>query len=196
MISQGHIGQALYFPYNTSYFQAACFPNLEYGNPPFTFSLWINPDTLTGGGTLIHVSNLPNGNGSNCYDFLTFTPSGGLVVQWLQTAFIANSTLGPVIPANTWTHVAIVFSSAYGMRIHINGQLSTVSQGINLGTYGFANPLFITLGSSSPLGTFASYNCRNGSIPVIPGPFKGAIDDFRIYNRELDIEEICVLANQ
>lgn len=194
-ISQGRSGQALYFSSATSYFQAKCYPHLGTINPPFTFALWVNPDTLNGGGSLIHASNWQTGSGSNCYDLLSFTSTGALVVQLMQSTTVVNAYQGPVVPVNTWTHIAIVYSSVYGVRFHINGQLTAVSPNVGMAIISYTEPQYITLGNNSPLGPSGSIICLNGSIPIVPGPYKGAIDDFRIYNRELDSQEICVLAN-
>ncbi|CAF0861427.1 unnamed protein product [Rotaria sordida] len=189
-ISQGYFGQALYFPSNTSYFQAECFPSIETSNPPITFALWVNPATLTGGGSLVHVSNLQTGNGSSCYDLLAFTSTGDLVVQWMQNSATVHSIKGPILPANKWTHVTVVFETSNGMHLYINGQLNVVSTNTsNLTTYTITDPQYITLGPSIPL------TCRNGPVPIVSGAFTDAIDEFRIYNRDLNNQEICVLAN-
>ncbi|CAF1201642.1 unnamed protein product, partial [Adineta steineri] len=45
------------------------------------------------------------------------------------------------------------------------------------------------------LGPASWITCVTGSISYASGPFSGAIDEFRLYNRELDSQEICVLAN-
>jgi hypothetical protein len=104
-----------------------------------------------------------------------------------------SSAQGPMIPANTWTHVAVVYLAANGVLLYINGQYSASS--LNTGTLNLFDtttsiyPLYISLG---PLG---SVSCPNGSIPISSGSFAGAIDEFRLYNRELDSQEIFVLAN-
>lgn len=193
-IAQGRYGQALYFPTNTSYFQAQCLPSMSTINISLSISLWINPDNTTNGGSVVHVSNLQNGSG-NCYDLLTLTPTGAMVVQLMQTTAIVNGIQGSVIPVNAWTHVAIVFGASNGLRIYMNGQLTTLSPGSLQATASVTYPQFITLGNISPLGSFAITNCRSGSVPITPGAFEGAIDEFRLYNRELDNQEICVLAN-
>jgi len=59
----------------------------------------------------------------------------------------------------------------------------------------YFEPQYITLGNNSPLGPLGGISCLNGLIPIVSGPFKGGIDEFRLYNRELDSQEICVLAN-
>lgn len=195
-ISTGRVGQAISFSSNTSYFQSECFPSIETNDPPFTFALWINPSNRTNGGTIIHASNLQNGNGSGCYDILALTSSGALVAQVMQTPTIIYATQGPIISTDTWTHVAVLYSPNNGVRIFVNGQLSAVSSTTStLGTQDFTDPQFITLGNNSPLGPAITITCRNGTIPYIPGPFIGAMDDFRIYSRELTNQELCVLTN-
>jgi len=196
-IAQGPVGEALYFSTSTSYFQSKCYPHPDYGTPPFTISLWVNPDSLTGGGSLVHSSNWQNGSGTNCFDILALTSTGTLVAQILISGgVVVNATQGPIIPANTWTHIAMVFSSTYGIRIYTNGELTAVSIAISMNTWTFYEPQYITLGNNSPLGPSGGVSCKVGSIPVVAGAFKGGIDEFRLYNRELDSHEICVLANR
>lgn len=193
-ISDGYFIQALYFSSNTSYFQVKCFPSPTTSIIAFSISLWIKPDNITRGGTLVHVSNLQTGNGS-CYDLLSFNARGGLIVQLMQSTTIVNGTEGPIIPANVWTHVAVVFGPLNGLRLYVDGLLRTVSVGASQGSNGVVDPQFITIGNISPLGSSASLNCRNGSVPTTPGAYRGAIDEFRFYNRALDNQEICILAN-
>jgi hypothetical protein len=55
-------------------------------------------------------------------------------------------------------------------------------------------PVFVTLGNSQPAGA-PMPTCGVGSVPIVSGAFSGAIDEFRMYSRELDGQEICKLAN-
>jgi hypothetical protein len=195
LIPHGIFGNALYFSSNASFFQAPCFPSMATATVPFSISLWIKPDnTTTNGGSLVHVSSSQNGSGL-CYDLLSLSSSGALIVQLMQSAVIVNGTVGPVITTNIWTHVAVVFGATNGLRIYINGLLSSTSVGVLQNQNAVANPQYVTLGNNSPLGQLTGVSCRNGSIPIMPGPYRGAIDEFRIYSRELNNEEICVLAN-
>jgi len=188
-------GQALYFSSSGSYFQAACFTSLEVApEAPFSISLWINPANITAGGSVVHISSLQNGSG-NCYDLLAFTSTGALVVQLMQTLAIVSGVQGPVIPTNTWTHVAVVYGATNGLRIYINGQLNTFSVAPIESSGLFFTPQYMTLGNNSPVTQSASVSCKNGTVPINPGPFNGAIGEFRLYNRELNTEEICVLAS-
>lgn len=195
-MSMGRVNQAIYFSSNTSYFQSKCFPSMWQYYPPFTFTLWVYPSNLTHGGSLIHISHQSNGNGSYCYDLLALTSSKMLVVQLLQSFTVINATKGPIISENTWTHIAVIYSRYHGVRIYINGYLQSTSETTGqLSIVDYSDPYYVTLGNNSPLGPTVSLSCRTGQYPIVSGPFIGAMDDFRLYNRELTGEEICVLAN-
>ena len=196
IISAGHFGQAINFSSNTSYFQAQCYPSLNINYQPYSFSLWVNPTTVGGGGSLVHLSPSQNGGGTSCYDLLSFTATGALVAQWTLSSTTANGTQGPVLPINTWTHVVVVYGQSNGLRLFINGQLSATSQNMgNLAVYYYGSQLYVILGNNSPYKPLPAPSCVSSSLAVVPGWFMGAIDEFRIYNRELDIQEICVLAD-
>lgn len=197
IVSEGRVGQAISFPVNISYFQSACFPRMR-SDLLYTFSLWVNPSSTTGGGTLIHLSTLTGGNGT-CYDVLAFTGTGNLVMQWMTTTQIVMNVQGPIIPANTWTHVAVVYYSSNAIRLYINGQFSVSSPNTaNLNLYDTSSaiyPMYITLGNIGSQGPVGSVTCSNGGGSILPGSYTGYIDEFRLYNRELDGQELCVLAN-
>ena len=196
IISTGHIDQAISFSSSSSYFQAQCFPRMRNGNDAFSISMWINP-TSNAGGSVLHLSSLWNGNGT-CYDLLGLTASGHIVLQWIMSATNVNSSQGSVVVANKWTHVAVVHQFSNGIRLYINGQLSVSSSTtghLNLYELGTAPlPWYMTFGNTSPLGSPAATNCLSSS-SIFPGAFSGAIDEFRLYNRELDYQELCVLSN-
>ncbi|UJR27613.1 hypothetical protein I4U23_008894 [Adineta vaga] len=191
------INQALYFTSSTSYFQSQCFPNSKLDDPPFTFSFWINPSSFIGGSTIIHVSNSLHGNGTLCFDLLALTNTGSVVAQWMLWSNAVEGIQGPVISANTWTHIVYIYSRPNSVRLYINAQLSvTTPSAGSINLRDFDAPFYIILGNISPLGSSASVNCNTAaSFPIVSGSFIGAIDDFRIYSRELNPQEICVLAN-
>jgi hypothetical protein len=195
-LSRGRLNQAIYFPSSINYFQAPCFSSGRISSFAFTYSFWVNPASLTNGGTLIHISTVASGNGTTCYDLLAFTSSGALVAQWMQNTGVVNATQGPIIPANTWTHVAVLFGSANGIRLFVNGQLSASSQTTgNVNYQSFDNPQYVTLGTNNPWGITGTSTCQNGTITILPGQFIGGIDQFRLYSREIDNQELCVLVN-
>ncbi|CAF1552412.1 unnamed protein product [Adineta steineri] len=194
-ISDGRVDQAISFQSSTSYFQSQCFPKMRNIDTSFSISLWINPTSLTSGGSLVHISTNTTGT-LYCYDLLAFTTTGALVLQWMPSTTTVSSTLGPVISINTWTHIAVVYNSNNGIRLFINGEFSTSSSNTgSFNIYDSNSPQYITLGNVGSLGPASWVTCISGSISYASGPFSGAIDEFRLYNRELDSQEICVLAN-
>jgi hypothetical protein len=61
--------------------------------------------------------------------------------------------------------------------------------------YGYAFALYVTLGNNSPFSPIWTAGCLSSNLSLVSGPYRGAVDEFRLYNRELDSQEICVLAN-
>ena len=186
----GRENQAIAFESNTSYFQALCFPTLRYNDVFFSLVLWINPSIVIGGGSLVHVSTLQNGTGAICYDLLGFTTSGVLMAQWMTGATSLANLTGRVLPLNTWSHIALIYSLKNGVRLYLNGQLFTAIVALPFNTI---SNNYITLGNNSPGLVIPSSTCLSSLI--VAGPYRGAIDEFRIYMRELNMDELCVLAN-
>ena len=189
-IAAGRIQQAISFDGNTSFFQAQSFPTMRATFTLFSVALWVKPSAVIGGGSIVHISTLQNGNGSVCYDLLGFTAAGALVAQLMASATVLNSVQGTVLPVDTWTHVAVVYSSTNGLRLFINGQvIAAVASSIIPNQ----NNNFITLGNNGPGFTIPSGVCLASTVAA--RAYRGMIDDFRVYNRELDSQELCVLVN-
>lgn len=186
----GRKNQAIAFESNTSYFQALCFPTLRLDDVYFSLVLWINPSAVIGGGSLVHISTLQNGTGTICYDLLGFTASGVLMAQWMTGASSLANLTGRVLPLNTWSHIALIYSQKNGVRLFINGQLLT---SILVLPFNTVSNNYITLGNNSPGLVISSSTCLASLI--VAGPYRGAIDEFRVYMRELNMDELCVLAN-
>lgn len=77
-----------------------------------------------------------------------------------------------------------------------NGQIVIISS--NAASFNYLDsgaPLFITLGNIRPLGSSTPLVCNVSNIAIVIGSYSGFIDDFRLYNRELAAEELCVLMN-
>ncbi|CAF5174041.1 unnamed protein product, partial [Rotaria magnacalcarata] len=138
---------------------------------------WVNPTTVSGGGTIVHVSSDQNGNGTLCFDMFGMTLNGTIIVQTVQ---------------NT-----LVFSNRNGMRFYVNGTLNN-AQPNTVNTLAFwsltSSQLYITLGNSQITGA-AAPSCEKGTLPIVSGAFSGTIDEFRLYMTELNGEEICTLVN-
>ncbi|CAF4789530.1 unnamed protein product, partial [Rotaria magnacalcarata] len=109
-----------------------------------------------------------DGSGT-CYDHLVFTSNGELVFQWILSPTSVSSAQDHIIPANTWKHVAIVYSRINGMRLLINGRFSTASSNLRvINLDDDTSPLYITLGNMSLSGLAATFICPNGTISISP----------------------------
>ena len=83
--------------------------------------------------------------------------------------------------------IAQTWSSTNGLKLYVNNTLvSSVSALTFLGSG--TTPNYLTLGNCLN----GCSGCSNGSVSVV-GPFSGAVDDWRIYNREITSNEVCVL---
>jgi hypothetical protein len=147
---------------------------------PYTMMVWIEPEAVNG--TIAHVSGTPAGTGW-CVAFLGLR--GGKVVasSWLPTLSTVSSQVD--VTLGTWTHVATTWSSAAGLQLYVNGALvNSVAQATFLAS---GSPMFVTLGNQGE-GT----GCGGGSF----GSYKGAMDELKIFDRELTAAEIAAAMNQ
>jgi hypothetical protein len=98
----------------------------------------------------------------------------------------ATSVTGPTIPANSWTHAAITYSSASGMRLYVNGTLKMSSTPFSFTSSGYPMHVFVA-SPSSGVSCVSKYSNS--------GPYVGALDEFRVYSRELSASDVAALAN-
>lgn len=187
-LEYGRIGQAVSFNSTISFFRALAFPTNRPSPLPFSITLWVKPYAVINGGSLLHVSASSNGGGTPCYDMLGFTATGVLIAQISTGASTVASVTGPILPLDTWTHITLLYSISNGFRLLIDGQfINSVSASITNNNVNF----YITLGSNNPGMTPVSPVCSVSSI--VAGQFLGEIDEFRVYTRELNAQEICRL---
>ncbi|CAF1033195.1 unnamed protein product [Adineta steineri] len=170
---------------SSSFFQASGFLALGIANQPFSFSLWMKPQSLAG--TIIHVSTNSSGIGF-CAPFIGFSSNGSLIVQIMtNTSYVAISYSS--LSLTDFTHIVQTWSSTNGLQLYINNVLVG---SIAAATYQTASTWinYVTLGG-----------CLNGCVScsavpgneVLPGPFAGAVDDFRVYSREVTASDVCTL---
>ena len=98
----------------------------------------------------------------------------------------AVEVMGPVAPANSWTHVAVTYRDSSGLRLYSNGSLRITSAPFSVVGSGTPNYLFV----GSPRAAANSTVWTN-----ITGQYSGIVDEFRVYSRELTAGEIALLAN-
>ena len=148
----------------------------------YSFSIWINPTVLRKS-SIIHLSSLPNGTGW-CMPMIGLSNTSRLITASWGGVFV--QVTGRVVPANTWTHVVATYSLLSGLCLYVNGTLSNVSTPFSFQASGTQNYLYIW----NPL---ADIHC--GSLPEMSGKYAGAIDELRVYSRELSAGDILALAN-
>ena len=177
----GRVGQALEVQsINESYLQVQGLVLLGTSNRSYSFSIWIRPYLLVRS-VIIYAASL-NGN-SWCLPLLGLTNSSHLITYSWNGA--VRSVIGPAVVANNWTHVAVTYSSTNGLRLYVNGTLTNTSVPFSFVPSG--TPLFLLLGNPN-----ASMVCA--STLETYGPYTGALDEFRLYSRELAALDVAALA--
>ena len=179
----GRVGQAIEINNGTqSNFEVHGLVLLGINNLPYSFAIWIRPYSQQKS-AIIHVSDQPDGAGW-CLPFLGINNAGQLMASSSSTSVI--TVTGPMIPANSWTHAAVTYNNASGMRLYVNGTLNISSTAFSYNSSGY--PMHVFVGSpSSGMGCVSGYNNS--------GPYFGAVDEFRVYSRELSAGDVAALAN-
>ncbi|CAF1307784.1 unnamed protein product [Adineta steineri] len=190
VIISGFINEAISFSgTSTSYFQTWGFTSFGIMNKAFSFAFWIKPQLLSG--TLIHLSTSSLGTGTTCFPLLAFASNGSIVAQVLLTNGIIVSAIGPLLPtsSSSWISIVQTWSSNNGLKLYINNTL--VSSAVAT--------TFLT--SNSTMNYLTLGNCLNGcssctnGLIVSPGSFSGAIDEWLVFSRELNEDDVCAHFN-
>ncbi|CAF3752931.1 unnamed protein product [Rotaria sp. Silwood1] len=144
-VSNGHSFQAISFNGSTySYFQISDLTSLGISNRPFSISLWIRPQNLSG--TLVHVSSNSSGLGW-CVPFLGFTTNGSIVAQISNSAI--RSAVGPLIPlAPIWSHIVEIWSPTNRLRLYVNNVLVASTTAMTISYTASSVPNYATLANS------------------------------------------------
>ena len=165
-----------------SYFTVHDLVLLGRANQPYSFSVWIKPAVIRTS-TIIHMSLYPDGTGW-CLAMLGMTNIGELVTTASNTTII--QVTGPVVPTNSWTHVATTYSLANGLRLYVNGSLYNTSSLFSF--YAAGAPTHLIIGSPRN-GTYCGWPY------AVNGQYSGAVDELYAYSRELSPADISLLAN-
>ena len=179
----GRRGQALQIDnVNDSYFMVQGLVLLGTNNQSYSFSIWIKPAILQKS-SIIHMSDHADGNGWSL-PMISLTNNGELItVAWSGGSTII---MGPPILANMWTYVAVTYSSTNGLRLYVNGTLFNSSLPYSFVGSGHSN--YLLVGSSRLANTLVGWS-------NIIGQYSGAVDELRVYSRELTTSDIIALTN-
>ena len=180
----GQRGQALQIDNVTdSYFTVQGLVLLGTNNQSYSFSIWIKPAIIKKS-SIIHMSDHADGTGWSL-PIISLTNNGELItVAWNGGSTII---MGPPILANMWTYVAVTYSSTNGLRLYVNGTLFNSSLPYSFVGSGHSN--YLLVGSSRLANTLVGWS-------NIIGQYSGAVDELRVYSRELTASDIIALANQ
>ncbi len=160
----------------------------EYGLPdaPFTLSMWVKPDANAK--VLVHTSRPIEGAGGWCQSVLGFDAGGHLVAQ---TPFAPEpkaflTATGPALDLDKWSHVAVEWSEADGLRLYVNGKLAADAQprsALERHRDVPASPMYLFFGSDH------RGECWTSTIER--GDFRGTLDEVRVYSYALTPAEIA-----
>lgn len=139
-----------------------------------TLSAWIKPTGIQAGNAGIIFSGSGGASGLN------FISNNQIGYHWADNAGTYNWTGGPTVPANEWSHVALVIKDGTGTSdtavVYLNG--------VPYQRIGTHNP--VTFSTAFQLGRDRSNTARN---------FVGLMDEVVMYNRALTRAEIRELMN-
>lgn len=161
-------------------------PNISALKPgfPFSFSFWIKPDTITAEtGTLFTTSfNTDTHSGS----WMNWSSTGYMVLSvgngGSPSSTTRNSRLSAdMVKKDAWQHIVGIARSETDMDIWMD---------CNLSNDVYSGNSSITLTYTSGAGSIGRKDA-NTSLPEYY--FKGAMDEFRYWNREITATEIAYL---
>jgi hypothetical protein len=123
------------------------------------------------------------GNGSNKVMYLTPNDSAtGDLLLVITDGITTNTLNGGALPANVWTHMAVVFAqAASNCTLYVNGLPVATNSGITL----FPDSL------NAPLMANANYLGRGNT----GNYFQGCADDFRVFMRSFAASDVLALYN-
>jgi hypothetical protein len=154
----------------------------------FTIAAWVYPESEQSGSIITKVNdspaevenNVPRAEGYGLY-FINGKIHFNLVFRWGEDTLRVETE--ERLPIKQWSHVAVVFDGLKQwedrLRIYVNGQEAKLK--FNQRNF------FLLFG-----GTKNTLKIGAGGGPQFR--FKGAIDDVRLYTRQLEADEIAVLA--
>ena len=170
----GKFGKALQFNGTSSYVNIPNSPNLDTSGNDFTVSAWVNPDLSQSA----YIASKTDSGVTLGWYFRINTTGKLFVRSRVGTNLGVDATSnGSSIISNQWTHVSMIHSLLNNtVKFYINGILQPITYALQTfqSTDKLTNPSSLTIGSLSNAGLF----------------YKGLIDEPKIYNYALTIDEV------
>jgi hypothetical protein len=148
--------------------------NLDLNSTEFTMSAWIKKDLTTLNASILSKRNVANSEGYdlriNALGRLEFTLNGGA----------ATLTSSIAIPANEWHQVAVIYDSGTA-TLYIDGVPDTSATGL-----------------PAPVATSQKFliAAADGWDPNTTDYFGGNIDEVRVWDRALSVDQLRYIMNQ
>ena len=116
------ISGSILFNGSSQYLSRATNAAFNPGGSNYTVEAWIYITSYADANQIFSVMDSGEGGGDGSYGFGTFNNNGRLYFVAGATNYL--DTTGPVVPLNTWSHVALVRSGTT-YRVWLNGSTST-----------------------------------------------------------------------
>jgi len=143
--------------------------------------MWVNAPTATGA-DLFHAS----ASSGWCTPFLGLTAAGKPAAQVWEGVANGVAAANAITP-NTWTHLAMTWSTTNGLRLYVNGVVAASNVAFN--TYQASGQVDTGL-----LGNTSNPGCSTGLVAEVP--YTGLMDSVQVYSRERTAVEVLADAQE
>jgi hypothetical protein len=167
----GKYGGGLTLDGVNDYLSVANSPSLDISGTGLTLSMWINPQSLSGGDSVVLGKFWGTTMASPYYQYGMELDGGRYPRFYVGTSTGAKSAgMGSALALNQWSHLAVVFNGTQ-VQFYVNGTVvSTVALSASITARGNG----MKVGADASISQF----------------FKGSLDELRIYNRALSSQEV------
>lgn len=176
----GLIGPAASFPGDAVVFLTR---DVLVPNPPFSFSIWVKPTSITGGGLNDTICQTAN---SAARQTMELNTDGSVFFRVRGGAFGFLATSAGLVVLGVWNHLVMTYDGTV-LKGYINGILR-VSGSITIGTFG-AN--FLRIGTNAT-GSSDPFN----GLATLAGVWRRVLTDGHVNVGNQAGEEIAELYNQ
>lgn len=164
---KGEVGQAAKFDGNSG----VRLPDGLIQGSAYTVGMWLNPSELNAYTPAFFGAKTD----TNWFSLLPYGNAGATTRLWFGSETWLDADTGLQIPVNQWTHVAFSYEAGT-VKMYVNGELKSTGKGFT--------DIFDTDNGVFALG-----------VNYWDVPYKGMIDNLRVYDRALPAEAVNWLVN-